>query len=76
MKRRILWLMVLFALVTPLLAQEQTGRIISDVKSPYSRVVIYDTANGYRQMIFDPRFDGTDAIQSEMNKAAGKRITT
>ena len=47
----------------------QEDRIIYEVKSPYQHITVLDTANGYRQMIFDGRLDGTDAIQSEMNLA-------
>lgn len=48
------------------LAQQQ-GELIYDVKSQYQRITVWDT-NGYRQLIFDVKWDGTDAIQSEMKK--------
>ena len=47
----------------PLRAQE----VLYEVQSSYQYITVRDTANGYRQLIFDGRFDGTDAIQSEMN---------
>ena len=52
-------------LAVPALAQE--NRIIHEVQSKYQLITVRDTADGYRQLIFDGRFDGTDAIQSEMN---------
>jgi spermidine synthase len=48
-----------------LLAQED--QIVYEVRSAYQLITVRDTANGFRQLIFDGRFDGTDAIQSEMN---------
>lgn len=50
---------------SPLKAQED--RVVYEVRSQYQLITVQDTANGYRQLIFDGRFDGTDAIQSEMN---------
>jgi spermidine synthase len=49
----------------PLLAQGD--QIVYEARSAYQLITVRDTANGYRQLIFDGRFDGTDAIQSEMN---------
>jgi len=48
------------------LAAQET-RILYEVRSRYQLITVRDTANGYRQLIFDRRFDGSDAIQSEMN---------
>jgi len=45
----------------------QQHRIIYEVQSAFQYITVLDTANGYRQLIFDGRFDGSDAIQSEMN---------
>jgi len=63
--RRLLFVLTLGAFSLPLRAQEY--RIIYEVQSQYQFITVLDTANGYRQLIFDGRFDGTDAIQSEMN---------
>ncbi len=64
--RRLLSAMILCTcLAAPLRAQGD--QIIYEVRSSYQLVTVQDTANGFRQLIFDGRFDGTDAIQSEMN---------
>ena len=47
----------------PVRAQE----VLYEVQSRFQYITVRDTANGYRQLIFDGRLDGTDAIQSEMN---------
>ncbi len=47
--------------------QAQGDQIVYEVRSAYQFISVRDTANGYRQLIFDGRFDGSDAIQSEMN---------
>jgi len=52
----------------PVAAQE--AQIVYEVRSQYQLITVQDTANGSRQLIFDGRFDGTDAIQSEMNLAS------
>ena len=48
-------------------ATAQDAQVLHDVQSKYQRITVQDTTNGFRQLIFDGRFDGTDAIQSEMN---------
>ncbi len=45
----------------------QGDEVIYEVRSSYQLITVQDTANGFRQLIFDGRFDGSDAIQSEMN---------
>jgi spermidine synthase len=60
-------------LPAPLKGQEQ--RIVYEVQSSYQFITVRDTANGHRQMIFDGRFDGSDAIQSEMNLANYEELT-
>jgi len=66
--RRLLLVLTLGAFFSlPGWAQED--RIVYEVRSQYQLITILDTANGYRQMIFDGKLDGTDAIQSEMNLA-------
>jgi spermidine synthase len=59
----------LCALLLPLPATAQDAEIIYEVRSRYQLITVLNTANGYRQLVFDGRFDGTDAIQSEMNLA-------
>jgi spermidine synthase len=58
------WLLI-SCLSTPLLGQDE--QIVYEVRSQYQLITVRDTNSGYRQLIFDGRFDGTDAIQSEMN---------
>ena len=66
--RRLLLALTLGAFLSlPGWAQED--RIVYEVRSQYQLITVLDTANGCRQMIFDGKFDGTDAIQSEMNLA-------
>lgn len=48
-------------------ATAQDAQVVHEVRSRYHVITVMDTAAGYRQLIFDGRFDGTDAIQSEMN---------
>lgn len=50
-------------------ATAQDAQVVYEVRSQYQLITVQDTAAGYRQLIFDGRFDGTDAIQSEMNLA-------
>ncbi len=52
--------------------QEQ---IVYEVQSKYQLITVRDTASGYRQLIFDGRFDGSDAVQSEMNLANHDELT-
>jgi spermidine synthase len=59
----------LCALLLPLSATAQEARVVYEVQSQYQLITVLDTANGYRQLIFDGRFDGSDAIQSEMHLA-------
>jgi spermidine synthase len=62
-----------FALPLPARAQEY--RIIYEVQSRFQYIAVLDTADGYRQLIFDGRLDGSDAIQSEMNLAFPDELT-
>jgi spermidine synthase len=57
----------------PLKGQEQ--RIVYEVQSSYQYITVRDTANGYRQLIFDGRFGHSAAIQSEMNLANYEELT-
>src|SRR4051812_20068742 len=41
---------------------------VYETRSKYQRITVIDTPNGMRQMIFDAKLDGSDAIQSEMDK--------
>lgn len=71
------WILALglLALSPVLLLAQASGRVVHRVKSAFQEIVVVDTPNGYRQMLFDPKFDGTDAIQSEMKKAAPTELT-
>jgi spermidine synthase len=60
-------------LASPAVAQEL--RVVYEVRSQYQFITVQDTENGYRQMVFDGRFDGTDAIQSEMNLSDHDELT-
>jgi spermidine synthase len=51
------------------------GTIVARVTSDYQTITILDTPGDYRQMIFDARLDGTDPIQSEMNKKDPTQLT-
>lgn len=53
----------------------QDYRIVYEIQSHFQWITVLDTVNGYRQLIFDGRFDGTDAIQSEMNLSAPEDLT-
>jgi len=66
---RLLLRAALCALLLPLPAAAQDAEVIYEVRSRYQLITVLDTANGYRQLVFDGRFDGTDAIQSEMKLA-------
>jgi spermidine synthase len=57
----------------PLRAQE--NQVVYEVQSQYQLITVLDTANGFRQLIFDGKFDGSDAIQSEMNLANHDELT-
>jgi len=74
LSRRLLYALALAAVLTlPALAQE--GRTVYEVKSKYQLITVWDTPDGYRQLIFDGRFDGTDPVQSEMNLAKPTELT-
>jgi len=73
--RRRLCLAASGVLLLPLAALAQGAEVIYEVRSQYQFITVQDTANGYRQLIFDGRFDGTDAIQSEMNLASPDELT-
>jgi spermidine synthase len=64
--RRLLLCLILCVFLLPL-ARPQDYQTLYDVKSTYQRITILDTENGYRLLIFDGKFDGSDSIQSEMN---------
>lgn len=67
----VLFLSALFALSL----RGQEHRIVYQVQSQFQWITVLDTFNGYRQLVFDGRFDGTDAIQSEMNLSAPDELT-
>jgi spermidine synthase len=53
-------------LILPALAQRSNA--IYEVKSQYQTIAVWDSTDGQRrQLIFDPKWDGSDSIQSEMN---------
>ena len=49
--------------------------IVHDVDSDFQRITVVDTPDGFRQLIFEARLDGTDAIQSEMSLSDPDRLT-
>ncbi len=59
----------LCAFLFPIAAAAQEPQVVYEVQSRYQLITVLDTAGGYRQLIFDGRFDGSDAIQSEVNLA-------
>lgn len=50
-------------------------KIVREIYSDYQRITVVDTPDGFRQLIFDGRLDGSDAIQSEMKLADPDRLT-
>ncbi len=71
-----LGVVALLGLCTSLaLAQQPQGKIVYEVPSQYQKITVWDTANGYRQMIFDAKLDGLEPVQSEMNKANPLELT-
>jgi spermidine synthase len=62
------WLLILIicAFLAPV-TRPQDFKVVHEVQSRYQFITVLDTPNGYRQLIFDGRFDGTDSIQSEIN---------
>jgi spermidine synthase len=61
---------LLFALALCLFAapsaKPQDYQVVFEIQSQYQLVTVLDTENGYRQLIFDGKFDGSDSIQSQM----------
>jgi spermidine synthase len=64
--RRLLLAMTLCVLLAPW-TKTQDYQVVHEIQSQYQLITVLDTPNGYRQLIFDGKFDGTDSIQSEMN---------
>lgn len=66
--RRLLLTVALATLIIgPALAQRSNA--IYEVKSQYQAIAVWDSADGLRRrLIFDPTWDGSDSIQSEMDK--------
>jgi spermidine synthase len=56
-------------------ARAQEYRILYEVQSRFQHITVLDTADGFRQLIFDGRLDGSDAIQSEMNLSSPNELT-
>jgi spermidine synthase len=65
----------LLALSPLLLLAQASGRVVHRVKSEFQEIVVVDTPNGFRRMLFDPKFNGSDAIQSEMKKSMPTELT-
>jgi spermidine synthase len=65
----------LFGMLVSVPVRAQENRVVYEIRSPYQLITVQDTAGGYRQLIFDGKFDGTDAIQSEMNLADHEELT-
>jgi len=68
MAPRLVFALILSAILTPGV-RAQEDQVIYEVRSQFQLITVRDTASGSRQMIFDGKFDGSDAIQSEMNLA-------
>jgi spermidine synthase len=62
-------------LLTTMALAQLPGKIIYEVPSQYQKITVWDTPNGYRQMIFDAKLDGLEPVQSEMNKANPLELT-
>lgn len=74
LSRRVLFALALGPLLSlPLRAQEY--QVVYEVQSQYQLITVLDSTNGFRQLIFNGRFDGSDAIQSEMNLANHDELT-
>jgi spermidine synthase len=67
--------MLVVAAAATVLAQEPPGTIVFEVPSQYQKITVLDTPGGFRQMVFDAKWDGWDAIQSEMNKTDPLELT-
>jgi spermidine synthase len=63
--RRWLLALTLCVFLAPL-AKPQDYQPVYEVQSQYQLITVLDKENGYRQLIFDGKFDGNDSIQSEM----------
>lgn len=72
---RRLWILLVLGALAQDYLRAQDFKIIHEAQSQYQRITVLDTANGYRQLIFDGKFDGTDAIQSEMNLSRPNELT-
>jgi spermidine synthase len=60
-------------LIAPALAQRSNA--IYEVKSQYQTIAVWDSPDGLRrQLIFDPKWNGTNSIQSEMNKSNSNEL--
>lgn len=62
-------------IVPTLVWGQGSSRVVHRVKSEYQEITVVDTPNGFRQMLFDARMDGRDAIQSEMKKSMPTELT-
>ncbi|MBP1607850.1 MAG: putative lipoprotein [Acidobacteria bacterium] len=68
MHRRLFLAIAAAFLTLPVLAQHSNA--IYEVKSQYQTIAVWDSTDGQRrQLLFDPNWNGTDSIQSEMNKS-------
>jgi spermidine synthase len=59
----------------PLPARAQEYQLVYEITSQYQRITVIDTADGFRQLIFDGRLDGSDAVQSEMSLSDPDKLT-
>jgi spermidine synthase len=72
--RNLFLALVLCALSAPL-ERPQDYQVKFETQSQYQRITVLDKDNGYRQLIFDGKFDGSDAIQSEMKLSDHYELT-
>jgi spermidine synthase len=56
-------------------AAAQGNRVVYDARSEFQRISVVDYSNGYRRLIFDGRLDGTDPVQSEMDRSRPTYLT-
>jgi spermidine synthase len=49
--------------------------LVYEVTSEFQHITVWDAPDGHRQLIFDGRFDGTDAVQTDMNLARPLELT-
>jgi spermidine synthase len=62
------------AIVLALSSILSAQRLVYEVRSRYQLITVRDTPDGIRQLVFEERFPGTGALQSEMNLADHREL--